>query len=87
MLPSLLYGFQKLLCPFEILWGVDAYDFNICQAHPDAIAVFEPAQLLQTLSQFKWRLWQLGDLSEYVATIGIEPKVFEVRELSEPITV
>jgi hypothetical protein len=40
MLPSLLSGFQKLLCPFEILWGVDADGLHISKAYADAITIF-----------------------------------------------
>ena len=76
---------QKRFCPLKILWGVDANGLDISQSDTDAIAVLEPSQLFEALGALEAALWQLGDLGEYLAAIGIDAQVLEEGILAEPV--
>ena len=45
----------------------------------------QPAQLLQTLSQFERALGQFCDLCQHLATIGVEADVLQERERLQPL--
>ena len=81
----LLNGLEEFLSTLQILWCVNADGLYIRQSDTDAIAVLQPAQLLQALCLLQTALRQLGNLCQHFTTIGINAQMFEEGILSEPI--
>ena len=71
----------------QILWCVDADGLHIRQSDADAIAVLQPAQLLQALSLLKTALRQLGDFCQHLTPIGVDAQMLEERIVPEPMLI
>ena len=75
---------EESLSTLQVVWRVNAHRLNVCDSHLDAIAVLEPAQLLQALCQFERALWQTGNLGEHFEPIGIDAQVLQEGEVLQP---
>lgn len=51
--------FQEFFCSLQVFGSVYTDGFNVCQPHADAITVFQPTQLFQTLCNLEGRLGEL----------------------------
>ena len=76
---------QELFGTLQVLWGVDADGLNVGLSHTDAIAILQPAQLLQTLRYLQRTLGQLSYFTQYLATVGIDAEMLQEGELPEPL--